>query len=67
MCYLKIIKQHTCLVKRKKTLTELPKSKHDKVLNTQDRADIMKIIPTWPRATLPRFHLKTSSELPKLA
>ena len=33
-CYLKIIKQHICLVKRKKTLTELPKLKCNKVLNT---------------------------------
>ena len=26
------------------------------MLNTWDRADIMKIIPTWPRASLPWFH-----------
>ena len=33
-CYLKIIKQHLCLFKRKKTPTELPKLKLHKVLNT---------------------------------
>ena len=32
------------------------KLKHNKVLNTQDRANIMKIIPTWPGASLPMFH-----------
>ena len=42
--------------KKKKTQTELPKLKHNKVLNTWDRANIMKIIPTWPRVSLPRFH-----------
>ena len=46
MCYLKIIKHHISLVKRKKTPTELPKLKHNKVLNTWDRANIMKIIPS---------------------
>ena len=56
MCYLKVIKQYTCLVKRKKTLTELSKLKHNNVLNTRDRAYIMKIIPTWSKASLPRFH-----------
>ena len=41
---------------KKKTPTELPKLKHNKVLNTRDRANIMKIISTWPRANLPRFY-----------
>ena len=40
---------------KKKTPTELPKLKPNKVLNTCDKANIMKI-PTWPRASLPRFH-----------
>ena len=44
---------------KKKTPTELPKLKHNKVLNTQDRANIMKIIPARPRASLPRFHQMT--------
>ena len=39
-----------------KTLTELPKLKRNKVLNTRDRANIIKIIPTWPRVSLPKFH-----------
>ena len=39
----------------KKTLTELPKLKRNKVLNTSDRTN-MKIIPTWPKTSLPRFH-----------
>ena len=38
--YLKIIKQHIC----------------NKVLNTWDRANIMKTISTWPRTSLPSFH-----------
>ena len=46
---------------KEKTLTELPKLKHYKVLNTQDRAHIMKIIPTWLRVSLSRFHLNSSS------
>ena len=40
---------------QKKKLTELPNLKHNKVFNTLDRAN-MKIIPTWPRVNLPRFH-----------
>ena len=40
----------------KKTPTELPELKHNKVLQTQDRANIVKIIPTRPRTSLPRFH-----------
>ena len=35
--------------KKKKAPTELPKLKPNKVLNTCDRANIMKIIPIWPR------------------
>ena len=54
-CYLKIIKLHMSSQK-KKAPTELPKLKCNKALNTWDRANIMKIIPTWPRASLPRFH-----------
>ena len=42
--------------KKKKTPIELPKLKLNKVLNTQDRANILKIIPTGPQASLPRFH-----------
>ena len=37
---------------KKRTLTELPKLKRNKVLNTRDRANIMKIIPTRTRASL---------------
>ena len=55
MGYLKIIKHHVCLVKRK-TPTELPKLKLNKVLNTRNGANIMRIIPTLPRVNLPRFH-----------
>ena len=40
---------------KKKIPTELPKLKRNKVLNTWDRANIMKIIPTWPQASLPKF------------
>ena len=29
------------------------------MLNSWDRANIMKIIPTWPRVNLPRFHQTT--------
>ena len=54
--YLKIINEYVCLVKRKKTYNLQP----NKVLNTRDRANIMKIIRTWPRASLPRFHLNGS-------
>ena len=42
MCYVKIIKQHVCLVKRNNKIT-----KAKTVLNTWGRANIMKIIPTW--------------------
>ena len=42
--------------KKKKTPTELPKLKLNKVPSTKDRANIMKIIPSWPRASLPRFY-----------
>ena len=44
MCYLNIINLHVCLAikKKKKTLTELPKQKPNKVLNTRDRANIIK-------------------------
>ena len=41
---------------KEKTPTELPKLEHNKVLNIWDRANIMKIIPTWPKACVPRFH-----------
>ena len=44
---------------RKKTPTELPKLKPNKGLNTRDRANIVKILPTWPKASL--FHLYGSS------
>ena len=40
-----MIKLHVCLVKRK-TPTELPWLKPNKVLNKRDRDIIMKIIPT---------------------
>ena len=46
---------------KKKTPTELPKVKRTKVPSTRDRANIMKIIPTWLRASLSRFHLNGSS------
>ena len=36
----------SCQKKKKKTPTELPKLKCNKVHNTRDRANIMKIIPT---------------------
>ena len=37
------------------------KPKRYKVLNTRDKTNIMKISPTQPRASLPRFHLNGSS------
>ena len=45
----------SCHCQKKKKPTELPKLKHNKELNTRDRANIMKIIPTWPRESLLRF------------
>ena len=57
MCDLEIIKHHVCLVKRKNT-KKLPKLEYNKVPNTWDRANIVKIILTQPRVCLPRFHLK---------
>ena len=47
---------------KKKTPTELPKLKCSKVLKTRDRANIMKIIPTWPRTSMPPFHLNGSQD-----
>ena len=44
------------LFKKNTELTELPKLKRNKVLNTQDGNNIMKIILTLPRMSLPRFH-----------
>ena len=41
---------------KEKSPKKLPKQKSNKVLNIGDRANIMKIIPTLPRASLPRFH-----------
>ena len=52
---LKIIKHAYVWSKGKKTQAELPTLKRNKVLNTQDRANI-KIISTCPRAIQPRFH-----------
>ena len=46
-------KTHVMLENNQKKKSKL---KRNKALNTQDRADIMKIIPTWSRASLPRFH-----------
>ena len=41
--------------KGKKKKKKKAKLKRNKVLNIQDRANII-IIPTWPQASLPRFH-----------
>ena len=41
---------------KKNTAKEkIPDLKHNKMLSTWDRAKIMKIIPSWPRVSLPRF------------
>ena len=39
---------------KKKTPTELPKLKRNKVLNTRDGANIMIIIPIWSGVSLPK-------------
>ena len=53
--------RHVCLVK--KTPTKLPKLKRNKVLNTWDRANIRKIIPTGPRVSHPGFHQTALQDL----
>ena len=47
---------------KKKTPIELPKLKRNKVISTQDRANIMKIIPTLPSTSLPKFHQKARQD-----
>ena len=46
----------TFVKSKEKTPRESPQLKRNEGLNTWDRANIRKIIPTWPRASLFRFH-----------